>query len=79
MDKKRLLDGIINSYEKFCEIVKEYTEIKELNQDILFKFIDHIEVGQGYYEKTPNGKVKHQKVKIYFKFLGESSVNIHEV
>ena len=58
------------SYQKFLELVKEYTDIKELNQDLLFKLIDRIEVSQGYYEKAENGYIKHQKIKIYFRFIG---------
>lgn len=78
-DKEKAIDAIKSSYDNFSKIVDEYSEIKELNQDIIFKFIDRIEVGQGCYEKTKNGKIKHQQIKIYFNFIGDYTSNTYEV
>ena len=60
-----------NSYLDFFKLVDEYTDIKELDQDLLFRLIDSIEVSQGYYTKTKNGKIKHQKISIYFRFINK--------
>lgn len=66
-------------YNRFYNIIKEYTEIDSLNQDLLYKLIDHIEISQGYYEKTENGKIKHQTIKIYFRFINDFIVKEYTV
>lgn len=48
---------------KIRNIISEYENLPQLTQEILFKFIDRIDVYQGEYI---NG-VKHQKIKIYLK------------
>lgn len=60
-----------NSYLDFFKLVDEYTDIKELDQDLLFRLIDRIEVSQGYYTKPKKGKIKHQKISIYFRFINK--------
>lgn len=57
--------------ERLRAIIRRYTNVKELTPSLLFELIDRIEVGQGTYEKTEKGKVKRQKVIIYFRFLPE--------
>lgn len=58
-------------YRQFFTLLNEITEINSLSVDILRKFIDRIEIGQGYYETDENGiKKKHQKIKIYYRFIG---------
>ena len=41
---------------------------------MLFKLVDHIEIGQGHYEKGEHGKVKHQTVKIFYRFQTQAAV-----
>lgn len=60
-----------NSYLDFFKLVDEYTDIKELDQDLLFRLIDRIEISQGYYKKTKKGKIKHQTISIYYRFLNK--------
>ena len=60
-----------NSYLDFFKLVDEYTDIKELDQDLLFRLIDRIEVSQGDYTKTKKGKIKHQKISIFFRFINK--------
>lgn len=43
----------------------------ELNSSLLHRLISRIDVYQGEYIKTEKGKVKHQTIKIYFKFSGK--------
>lgn len=64
--------GAIQRYEKFNQLVREYIDIQELTPEILFKLIDRIEIGQGYYEKIEGRKVKHQDIHIFFRFIGET-------
>ena len=68
----------LSSYEEFSKLLDKYFKKQNLNKEILFKFIDHIEISQGHYEKTQNGKIKHQKIKIYFKLSGKSSTRLYK-
>lgn len=62
------------SYKKFLELVTDFTDIQNITSDLLYKLIDHIEVGQGVFEKTEKGRIKRQNVTIYFKFIGQPCV-----
>lgn len=64
-----------SSYIDFYNLVKEYTDIKELDQELLFRLIDRIEVGQGYYVKEGKDKIKHQTISIYFRFINEPYIS----
>ena len=57
------------AYEQFYKLVKEYTDVKALDPELLFKLIEKIEIGQGFYQKTKTGQVKVQTVKIWFRFM----------
>ena len=58
-------------FGKFFSQLDEISEIKELTPTLLKKLIDKIEIEQGYYEKSTDGKkVKHQNIKIYYRFIG---------
>nr|WP_312579622.1 recombinase family protein [Sedimentibacter sp.] len=59
-----------DAYIKFFNLIQNITEIKKLTSELLYKLIDHIEIGQGDYEKTVNGKIKNQTIKIYYRFIG---------
>ncbi len=50
-------------------IIQRYTDMDELTSPLLFEFIERIEVGQGIYSQTDRGRVKRQKIVIYFRFL----------
>lgn len=55
--------------ERLRAIIGRYTDVEELTPSLLFELIERIEVGQGTYEKTGKGRVKRQKIVIYFRFL----------
>ena len=57
------------TYEQFYKLVKEYTDVEALDPELLFKLIEKIEIGQGFYQKTETGRVKVQTVKIWFRFM----------
>lgn len=58
-------------YNYFFELLDELSEVETLTVPLLQKLIDYIEIEQGFYEKDDNGKkIKHQKINIYYKFIG---------
>lgn len=57
------------AYEQFYKLVREYTELEALDPELLFKLIEKIEIGQGFYQKMETGRVKVQTVKIWFRFM----------
>lgn len=59
-----------SSMVQLRKILHELTEPRELTTALLFRLIDRIEIGQGVYEKTEQGKKKIQTVHIYFRFSG---------
>lgn len=63
MDKPTLSKG-----PDLEHILHSILEPETLSQDLLYKLIDRIEIGQGAYQKTEHGRTKHQCVKIYFRF-----------
>lgn len=63
------------SYKKFFELIDEFDDISELTSELLYKVIDHIEICQGHYEKTENGKIKKQSIKIHYRFIGDINEN----
>ncbi|MFA7661159.1 MAG: DUF4368 domain-containing protein, partial [Anaerovoracaceae bacterium] len=60
-------ESVYENIEKFLPIIKKYTDITELNTQILNELIQKIVV----YEKTdnPDGS-KSQRVDIHYKFIG---------
>ena len=68
-------DSKKESYKKFFELIEEFDDISELTSELLYKVIDHIEISQGHYEKTENGKIKKQNIKIFYRFIGNISEN----
>ena len=53
---------------QFIERIREYTEIKELNREILNRLIEKIVVSERVPDK--NGGFS-QKIKIYYRFIGD--------
>lgn len=61
-----------DSYQEFFALLDEMEEITTLTKPLIRKFIDRIEVGQGVYVKDEQGKRKKvQKLKIFYKFIGQ--------
>ena len=67
------------SREKLDHLLRQFTDVTELTPKLLFKLIDHIEIGQGCYEKGEHGKVKHQTVKIFYRFQTQASVKEYAI
>lgn len=60
--------------EKLDKLLRQITDVTELTPKLLFKLVDHIEIGQGHYEKGEHGKVKHQTVKIFYRFQTQPAI-----
>lgn len=52
---------------QFVELAEQYADIKELDQDLVHRLIDRIEIEESYKE---NG-IRYQVVDIYFRFVGK--------
>lgn len=52
---------------QFVELAEQYADITELDQDLIHRLIDRIEIGDSYKE---NG-IRYQTVDIYFRFVGK--------
>lgn len=60
-----------DSYKKFFSLLDDVTEVTALTKPLLQKFIDRIEVEQGYNIIDETGhKRKHQRIRIYYRFIG---------
>ncbi len=74
VETKKLLQPEVQQvdlYNNFFALLDEITDVEVLSESLLKKLIERIEVEQGYYEKDATGKkVKHQRIKIYYRFIG---------
>ena len=52
---------------QFIDIIKKYTNIKELDTKILNEFIDKIIIHDPVYEEN----IRHQQIDIHYKFIGK--------
>lgn len=63
--------SLSNAYKEFFALLDEVTELRHLTKQMLIRLIDRIEVEQGVYQKNEAGtKVKKQKIRIYYRFIG---------
>lgn len=72
-------NDIVDNYEKFFNIAKQYTNIEELTEEIVRTFIEKIEIGkkelpEGYQLAGKNVPYK-QQIKIYYRFIGNIQGN----
>ncbi len=58
--------------ESFLKIVKKYTDIKELDSEIIRTFVDKIYVEQS--EKVTGTNLKKQTIWIYWNFIGKIDI-----
>jgi len=52
---------------QFIDIIRKYTDIKELDAKILNEFINKVVVHEPIYEET----IRKQRIDIYYKFIGK--------
>ena len=76
-NKKKAVED--NPMQKLRAMLQGYTEIASLTPDLLYRLIERIEVGQGAFVKTEQGKVKQQTVRIFFRFSRTPVTEICEV
>ena len=70
------VDDREEAYRKFFSLVKQHTEIEELDEETLRMFIDRIEIGpkelpEGYKQVPRKGTPYRQKIRIFYRFVGE--------
>ncbi|QQK08841.1 recombinase family protein [Miniphocaeibacter halophilus] len=58
--------------ESFLKLIRKYTDIKELDPEIIRIFVDKIYVEQS--EKIPGSKLKKQTIWIYWNFIGKVEI-----
>lgn len=58
--------------ESFLKLVRKYTDIKELDPEIIRTFVDKIYVEQS--EKVPSTNLKKQTIWIYWNFIGKIDI-----
>lgn len=51
-----------------ADALRRLVEMPELTRELLLAFVGRVEIGQGCYERTEHGRVKRQRVVIYFRF-----------
>ena len=69
-------ERIQKNYDQFFRLVQQYTSIEELDRETLTTFVERIEVGpkiipEGKRKVTHRNQPFQQKVKIFYKFIGE--------
>lgn len=69
-------DEIMENYERFFALAKQYTYIDTLDRDTLVTFVERIEVGEKVlpdgYQKMPRKNAPYQQtIRIFYKFIGE--------
>ena len=52
--------------ERWADIIRQYTEITELDESILFELVDRIEVS----EPLRRGRTRIQDVKVRYRYVG---------
>lgn len=66
-----VLDKAADTAQISLCLLDDLTGLNELTPELLHKLIDHIEVGQGYFEKEQiKPKQKFQTIRIYYRFSG---------
>lgn len=64
------------NFQRFFDLVKQYTHLEVLDRDTLITFVDRIEVGPkelppGVEKTTHRNQPYRQNVRIFYKFIGE--------
>lgn len=66
------------SREALGGLLQQLTDVDALTAKVLFSLFDHIEVGQGQYERSEHSRVKRQTIKIFYRFETAATVSEHE-
>lgn len=72
-------NDIVDSYDKFFRLAKQYTHIDVLTEEIVRTFIERIEIGkkelpEGYQAAGKNVPYR-QQIKIFYRFIGDIQEN----
>lgn len=70
-----IADDEERNLQEFIKTVKRYTEITELDTEILNSLIERIEIGERMIDADGT---RHQQIKIVYKFIGAASTRAYE-
>ena len=63
------------NFDRFFSLARQYTHIETLDRDTLITFVERIEVGPKElppnFQATPRKQPYRQKIRIFYKFIGE--------
>lgn len=62
----KMLDSAVADVSTWVELIKQYTDIEELNASLLNELIEKIII----HERTQIDGVRHQRIDIYYRFVG---------
>ena len=63
-----------DKYNHFFKLLDNFSNLTELNQDVIRRLIDVIYVHQGSYQNINGTKSKEQKIVIQYKYIGKSII-----
>ena len=72
-------NDIVDSYDKFFHLAKQYTHIDVMTEEIVRTFVERIEIGkkelpEGYQAAGKNVPYR-QQIKIFYRFIGDIQGN----
>ena len=75
LNEKSEAETLVENYDRFFSLVKQFSTIDELDNETLRMFIDRIEVwpkefDEGW-EKATHNRHFHQRVDIYYRYIGK--------
>lgn len=68
-----------NTTTDLSRSLQQLIDVSTLTRELLFRFIQRIEIGQGFYEKGTNGRCKHQSVKIFYRFQTQPQIKEYRI
>lgn len=63
-----------DNYNRFFKLLDNFSNLTELNQDVVRRLIDVIYIHQGSYQTINGVKSKEQKIVIQYKYIGKSII-----
>ena len=78
LSSKNEAEDTAQNFERFCSLIRQHSQIAELDHETLVTFIDRIEVGpkifsDGRVKATHRNQPFKQSIRIFYKFIGEAS------
>lgn len=71
---KKSNESEYDKYNRFFKLLDDFSNLTELNQDIIRRLIDVIYIHQGSYTNLNGIRSKEQKIVIQYKYIGQSII-----